>query len=140
MWLSVRLRSVPVVRNQLPAPAAKVSERGAFTIFFDPVDICHAWFLVVTATNSWETRHIEAGTFLTPFDFAHFAIFVLDVNHVCYPVVTATNSCESTRHVEAGTFLALFDFAHFAIFVFDVNHACFPVVTATNSCESTRHV
>ena len=87
---------------------------------------------MVTATNSWETRHIEAGTFLTPFDFAHFAIFVLDVNHVCYPVVTATNSWE-TRHVEAGTFLALFDFAQY---VYDVNHAIIPVISASDRRSS----
>ena len=31
MWLSVRLRSVPVVRNQLPAPAAKVSDHFFFS-------------------------------------------------------------------------------------------------------------
>ena len=63
------------------------------------LDVNHAWYLVVTATNSWETRHVERGLFLAPFDFAQL---VYDDNHAIIPVVTATNICESTRHVEAG--------------------------------------
>ena len=37
-------------------------------------DVNHACYLVVTATNSWETRLVERGMFLAPFEFAQFVI------------------------------------------------------------------